>query len=500
MNLSKEDLITAIHGKSGRYRLDQVKIVTPDKVYKGAGIVDCRDRLEVSITLPKRSAVPVSPRGVVARKDFWRLEGVLEGSHRISVGNLMPHYETNTTNGITTLVFHVDQLDLAASGSDRITGRQIQKFLSAQRAKNAKTAEGETTKRKPVPRKPAQVTFFAVLKNYRPIARNKGTDVRETNDFLGPKLASRQDTYMGTLPSWKYGLIQVNDDLHVHLRSLENYRSKSQDEDERHFASFLQAIAFTHGKHAWPSQLEYRKDHKLLTDRIKTVGDVSSTAHAPFSESMWGNAHVGRIQWDLSDPLQKAYQFFLANTALSKEIAELLYLFREAGADGVPLRVSLLTLCTLYESLMRSAHAHLLGDKEKTDEVKEFNRLKARLVAQLLKRKNKVTGAKVAAYARLIGLLSSASAESIREIVQAVASHFWSASPLDWTILHKEWANNRNPLSHKIAGKGDQDGDLRGELFAVSHIAGAINAIILKLMGYSGMARISTFEDGYKVI
>jgi hypothetical protein len=265
-------------------------------------------------------------------------------------------------------------------------------------------------------------------------------------------------------------------------------------EDQKQFEAFLKAIAFTHGWHAWPSQIEYRSDHRLLINRIKCIRRVSESPHAPFSERMWFNGYA------LSDPLEKAYQFFLADSELSHEIDELLYLFREAGDDGVPLRVSLLTICTLYESLMRSAFRHVLADRELPAEVVAFNKLKAQMLKRLKKRKEASLGLKADVISRMSGILASASGESIREIVTAVTGKLWANSPLDWKSIHKEWTLYRNPLSHRIAGSPGEEKNFGGELLAVSRLAGAVNAVILKLMGYSGMARISTFEDGYKTI
>jgi hypothetical protein len=500
MALSKKDLIAAIDQQNGRYRLDKVKIVTPDHSYKGTGVLECKERLRISITLPKGTEGPAASGGIVSRENFWRLEGVLEDSMTVSVERLAPFHEKNSSNGIHTLVFDADELDIAPHSSDRMTSRQISKMLSARRPKQSAASSGPAATKEPKAKPEHHATFFAVLKGYKLIAHNQGTDIVETNDFLGKSSRSSQDTYAGTLPAWKYGLIQVKDDVHVHLRSETRHRANDMADDRRHFDAFLKAIAFAHGQHAWPSQIEYRSDHKLLINRLKCIRNVSGTPHTPFSERMWFNGHLGQIQWDLADPLQRAFQFFLSNSELSKEIDELLYLFREAAENEVPLRVSLLTICTLYESLMRSAYRHGPPDREESPEIVAFNRLKTETLTRLKKRKAKSLGAKAAALSRLSGIVASASSESIREIVEAVTAELWENSPLDWKAIHKEWTTYRNPLSHKITGSPGEEKDFRGELLAVSRIAGAINAIILKLMGYSGMARISTFEDGYKAI
>lgn len=109
-------------------------------------------------------------------------------------------------------------------------------------------------------------------------------------------------------------------------------------------------------------------------------------------------------------------------------------------------------------------------------------------------------GVKATALSRIAAILSSASYESIREIVRSVTAALLQGAKIDWVKIHKEWGSFRNPLSHKISGQDRLKDDLSGELLAVSRISGAINIIILKLMGYSGIARVSTYDDAYKEI
>jgi hypothetical protein len=225
MALSKGDLMRAIDRQNGRDRLDRVRVITPDRTYNGTGILECKDTFSISITLPKGHHAPSPSPGIVSRKHFWKLKGVLEGSLHISIQNLAPFYERDISNGIHTLSFNANELDIAPSSFDRKTSSQILKMPSKNQGKprgprakpGAKIKNGNP-----------EVSFFAVLRAYKLIAHNKGTDIVETNAFLGEKSNSRQDTYMGELPDWRYGLIQIKDDVHVHLRSQKTFRSKAR--------------------------------------------------------------------------------------------------------------------------------------------------------------------------------------------------------------------------------------------------------------------------------
>ena len=305
---------------------------------------------------------------------------------------------------------------------------------------------------------------------------------------------------MGSLSAWNYGLIQVGDNLHVHLKSKESYVSKGKANDQKHLDAFLRAIAFTHGQHAWPWRLTYRVGHKLLTNKVRIVRKTSRTSHAPFSQRIWFNSRVGNIAWDFGDALQTTYTFFVNETLLSKEIEELLYLFREAGGCEIPLQIELLTICSLYESLMRAIFAHQSLGVTKSPEVLAFIAEKKKIVQELKQNRKSLPKLEAAAYSRMMSLLASASPESIREIVEIVSSRLLINSSVNWKKTHKEWSTFRNPLSHKISAGADGENNLPKYMMAVSRISGAINVVLLKLMGYSGMARTSVYEEEHKTI
>ena len=54
-----------------------------------------------------------------------------------------------------------------------------------------------------------------------------------------------------------------------------------------------------------------------------------------------------------------------------------------------------------------------------------------------------------------------------------------------------------NSLSHRMSADVDTEDSQKNETFARSRIAGGINCLVLKLMGYSGYVRLSAFEDKY---
>lgn len=156
---------------------------------------------------------------------------------------------------------------------------------------------------------------------------------------------------------------------------------------------------------------------------------------------------LGQIRWDLSHPLQKAYEFFLSGSQLSMEIDELLYLFREAGEDKVPLRVSLLTICTLYESLMRSIHAHRLKSLTKSDEIVAFTEAKTEVLKHIQKRQDESQVLQASAFSRLFNNYTALQARASGRLLTPPPPFYGRAAQL----TGKPFIKNGQPTGIRLA-------------------------------------------------
>ena len=152
---------------------------------------------------------------------------------------------------------------------------------------------------------------------------------------------------------WDYGLVEREGDLHVHFLSKPEHQSLGEEHDWQLFHALLQAVAFTHARHAWPFSVEYRRDGKLLAERIQLNDGVANSPHTPFTERLAFNNLTQSAPWKFEKALQDAFEFFSCDTKLGRESENLLFILREATNRGVPKRISLLSLCSLLESLVR---------------------------------------------------------------------------------------------------------------------------------------------------
>ena len=182
--------------------------------------------------------------------------------------------------------------------------------------------------------------------------------------------------------------------------------------------------------------------------------------------------------------------------ALSKEVESILFLFREAD-NGVHSEITTTVLCTLFENLVRVLFRELeLEEKARQEDQALVRFEQAR--SDVLKL---ITNADADGYDRVRKVLTTASLFSLREMLQAVARHLglgWESYLGD---IFKTWKDARNPLVHDTSRAYRTEDEWKELALNESRIAGAINVLLLKLFGYSGMMRASAFEEnGYRTL
>ena len=315
---------------------------------------------------------------------------------------------------------------------------------------------------------------------------NAGTDTTIKNDFLGKRTSSSADTFIDRAKDYDFSLIKEGDDLHVHLRSKQGFRSISEEDDLRRFRALLDAVGFTHGIHAWPFRISCWRDGRKVLDQIHAAHTVPRSPHAPFNEAL--GRTVGRRKRGARDsPIRIAARFFENETAISPNVSRLLFLCRASTADSVALQVRTLPLCSLFEGTVNLLFDHLKLEGELRARDPQFDSY-VRQRDRLCSRLKKFAAKDNAALQRLAGSLEHASAFRTKDKFRALCDHF-GLNQKEMDRHFESWAKRRNPLSH-----GEWDSDIE-DFIHQSRIAGAINIFVLKLMGYSGRVRAVTLGE-----
>jgi hypothetical protein len=188
----------------------------------------------------------------------------------------------------------------------------------------------------------------------------------------------------------------------------------------------------------------------------------------------------------------KSTRFFQAKSVVSEAVSNALWLLRSADAENTPSEITISSLCVLLESL-----TGLIFDEYKFEvvgEVDSFTAAKQDVATFLQEHPRRSEPG----YLRLRNLVGSASLLRPEDKYRFVCNHFG----LKWEGLMKEawdaWKGVRHKMVHAALSNADRSP--LNHFTTVGRIAGAINALALRLMGYSGIVRFSVYEDKHRTI
>jgi hypothetical protein len=456
--------------------VDKVRLRADGQVVKGKGLLRISQRaLQLDLEITAKSVMPIDRKTQWFKNDFWKLTGVIDGDLKFWCDGVSPACRTDSwrvgkKRTVQTLDFHA--INLASEGWDKLTNAQKHKAL------------GSTEKRTS---KHPHVEFKAVLVACDPVFLNAGTETRIRNDFLGPEGTSAVDTFIDRDKDYDFALIRKGEDLSVHFRSKGQFCSKSEGDDRHRFQSLLFAIGFTHGFQPWPYRREYWRAGRKISETFTAPHELTKTPHAPFDKGIGRGVGLGR-KGTCNSPIRIVAKFFERRSTLSEEIAYLLFLFREAGGSSVNLHIETLALCSLFEGVvdllfneLKLEHQMRINDSHFDEYLKLRDRLATRLT--------KIARSGNRAFERLAGSLSHAEAFRVKHKFKALCEHFGLKFNEEMKRHLEAWEAQRNPLMHGNLKARDAD------FVHQSRIAGAINILLLKLMGYSGPVRAVLFSD-----
>jgi hypothetical protein len=337
-----------------------------------------------------------------------------------------------------------------------------------------------------------------LLLGYKLIAPEKRTNTTVTSAFLGKRQSWAYDTAEGKLTKdWSFGLIQRGDDIEFCIEKI-NGKPSLLNEEENIVRAFLASIAFIHGQHAWPFYLRHRRDGKYVSDWIRSPEATARSAHRPFNERIWFNARVGQIDWNFNRSLRRAFKFFVKNSPFVEEIEDLLQQTRDASEGSVHKKSNNVVLCALLESAITAIFENLVRAKKNSYQKAFENARKSALetLNEAINASSRSTEA--TALRRLRQKLSNTPFWHTREKFEAVANKLGLKWQKDWEDLYDFWARWR----HRVIHRGTRAGVISApDSFKIeSRMAGAIYLLVLRVMGYRGIAIKSVLEDVFTKI
>ena len=516
--MTANDFAEIVREGSEKLRVDDIALSFGGQEFHGSGTMQIEQKeIKLVIHLNEGGKFPDPKLGIHTKRDTWQLKGVIEYDlefqcDRAAIVSPRDPFDRWQTFGLNSVY-------LIPSGLDAMTSQERAAFFTQVESENQPATNGDIV-----------IRFAAVLQEY---------------PFFEPLCDKRGE---GEIEGFNFTLEKENDaaDFRVTMISKQGYVPIGQAEDENKFQALLFSIAFVVGANAWPYRIEHWRNGKKISDMVRATGKLSRISHAPFSNGLAFDAVVGNRQWNFLEVIKKGEAFFEANSTLTKEISSLLYEFREADAPGVHPYVTMIAVCVFFENLVQLLFRELKFEENAKDEqgvfkdaaLQAFVRIKQNLKSEISpqiwklarqlfkdenlnelepevgdgsklfqKAKNKLgeqidkrIADECEGLERMYSRVASTEIFSMSKKFQAILNHLqfdphWR-SEMNRAFL--TWHKARNGLFHDKQRTMLSEDQQRKNLMDECQIAAAVNVLILKLIGYSGLMRPSTLWGDYR--
>lgn len=477
-------------GEPTSLRLDHVIVETVGKQFEMNGSFRIEgERFILDLIQRSGEELPQSG-GFVGASQFWEITGVIENSLRFRCRGIPSSHTTSMGPVSTTGArFKVDRLELESDTSIHEHTEAV--IADLQTEQPQRDLEDEPIGLQPPSETASDVgyEFCSRIPGVKPVFTTDFTTTVKTNAYLAPQELYRRDTFRGQTNEVEFALIEDREDTVIHMRYRAG-KTASEAGARARFTALLQAVSFTHGWECWPQRFLVERGVQVVEDVINARRSVPSTSYTLLSETACANGA------DLANAIILAMNFFATDNHTSRQVRTLLRIARQAGAPGVGLDLGTVGLCTVFEGVVRALYKeanledHLI---EQSAELQSFEQARKEVLAEL----NSEARASDDAFNRLQHIIRSAEAVRTREKVRALAQHL----QVDWDRIVRPgfdaWSNERNPVAHGSYAEQKDEALIATRVFNMSRIAGLINLLIAKRIGYSGLAVRSRLEDDY---
>ncbi len=420
--MTADDFIGIVRDGGDKLRVDDVVIDTGDQQFHGKGILQItREDFEVKVTLRPGEHLPELRSGIYTKKDTWRLSGIIEDQLGFRCEHIGPAglQSLSLPGEIRRCKFRLNPIHLVPTGWDAMSRADRHEFWRThapeQQSPNAEPGPAgnvaEDAKQ--------DVSFQATLMEYPWISSKQGTEATGETGFFKFILTK-----------------QENNDVRVTLNSKDSYLSKGEDADWEGFHAFMNGLALMTGTHAWPFQASYWCAGQKLTERVMAASKLAKTSHAPFDKRLAFNAVTGQVKWDFGDTLGKAAAFFERDTSLSREVSQILFLFRQADA-GVQSQVTTIALCVLFENLIQVAFRELGLESMLQSEVASFNEARTEVLKYVASRIAARHPGGTEGCARIQAILQPAQGYVMKQMFRTLVDHLglkWDGAILNQSL------------------------------------------------------------------
>lgn len=492
--MTADEFVEIVRKGSDKLRVDSIILDTGEQEFHGSGMLQISaNRFKLKMQLNEGEKLPELHSGIFTKKDSWKMKGVIEYDLEFKCDTVSPAGSGGWFG--TWRMFGLHPIYLVPSGWEAMSSRErSDHFAHLQKANNPVGENNHVQDHvENSPPEDSSVRFEAFLYEYPFFEPFSGRELK------------------GEIEGFDFTLKKENDDadLWVSLKSKEDCISHDEKEDWNKFYALMAALAFTNGAHAWPYRIEQWRGGRKITDMVRATGKLTRISHGPFTDNLAFHAGVVNATWNYQDILKKATAFFETNSTLSKEVSHILFLLREADAKEVHSDITMIALCALFENVVQLLFRELKLEENAKNADGTFIDVALRLFVQAKEKiktqiNEQLSAVQIAAegegWKRMDGVVRSADPFSTPKKFQAVLDQlqFDSQWRKDMELAFKTWYEARQHLFHYKERTSESEDDKKKAILDQCQIAGAINVLLLKLIGYSGVMRASTLEGKYR--
>ena len=492
--MDANELAKAVRSGDEKLRADDLVLDTGSKKLTGKGYLHVQPAaLTIYMTLDAEGDHPEegSPR-VATKSDFWKMTGIIE-RELVFRCNFPPVPTMHFHNGLVTVEATVNPIEVEANAWNLLTlEERKEKWKQFQTAFGIPATDIDFEANETEKLADGSFEFRADFVDHELRFKPEATHIERKNPFFGKESSSwNYDTLTGETSTYKFAFIQDdrNNDLRLVMRSKEDQPPLSEAEHLQKYETLSEAIAFVHGINAWPYRLQYWRAGSKAYDRLSAARPAPRTGHTPFSGLRHGV--------DMAGFLPKVAEFLEPATPFNNDLRTMMYLFRQAGAEGVHGKIGSLALCSLLESLTTVLFIHFGLKAPPPATFADFGARRADVLTYIdgLADPNDST-------LRLRDCVSSAQPTKrlkVEQKFEMVCHHLGLPWDGKMKLVKEAWEQLRNNLAHGDFREGESITEqiYKADTLAKSRIAGGFNTVLLKLFGYNGSYNSSVFEPGF---
>lgn len=332
-------------------------IELPSEEIRAPALLTC-DEGNFKFTVHFMEGVPPAGLGdskkkVLAKKDQIAVSGQINAEIAFCCRDVFPpNGKTIRGRGTSTIVLRSSKLELVPQKGDTLTSEQLESVFEKINAANPKfVSNDKKISDSPSPKKS---TFHAhvIFHGQKLKIHDAETKKSEINDFLGEAIQESIDTHIFSGDGYEGALIEIDNELHLHLRSKENDPTEITDLCEL-TDRIIWSVGFTFGFHPWPTYRELRIDHKVEERWISPRLFLKDTFLAPVSESL-GWSYFEKQENPIHAIIPTIAAGILSLEKIeSGRIKELFWHVLSSDLSTVPYSTKILNLCAAIDGLMQ---------------------------------------------------------------------------------------------------------------------------------------------------